>query len=126
MPRIMVVEDDDLVRGMLRQMMAREGYEVAARCNGREALQYFEQDRPNLVVTDLIMPEGEGIELIRQLRKKHPALKIVAISGGSRFITPDSQLTTAAHLGADLTFAKPLDRATFLGGIRKLLERRHG
>lgn len=119
---VLLVEDDEQVLEMLQQMLVREGLEVMVARNGKEALEIIQQRHPSLVVTDLLMPEMEGIELIRQLRKSVPELRIIAISGGSRFIDPYDQLRVARLLGADYCFSKPIVRNDFVAAVCQLME----
>lgn len=122
MAYILVVDDEEQVRAMLRQMLEREGYKTLGASNGKEALQVIAQHLPDLLVIDLIMPEKDGIELIGEIRKVHPQVKIVAISGGARYIEPLTQLKVAKYLGADLCFSKPFGRQEFVMGIHDILE----
>lgn len=106
MARILVVDDEELVRLTLRQMLEAGGHEVVEAANGREGVEREAEQAVDLVVTDIIMPEQEGIETIVQLRRKNPKLKIVAISGGGRMKNMDF-LKIAANVGADATLTKP-------------------
>jgi CheY-like chemotaxis protein len=121
MPRVLVIDDDLQVRKLLRSLLEREGYEVALADNGKEGLDAYGQAPADLVITDLIMPEKEGIEMILALRQRSPAVKIIAISGGAR-IGPETHLRMAERLGANRTFSKPVDRKALLAAIRELLE----
>lgn len=120
MARILVVDDDPNIRQMLRSMLEREGYDVEAAANGRECLEFFRSAPAELVITDIIMPEQEGIETIRQLRADYPNCKIIAISGGGR-IGPSDYLSMAKLLGATHTLAKPFDRAQLILAVRESL-----
>lgn len=122
MTKILIVDDEELVLEMLVQMLKREGYEVEGASNGKEALKKINLNKPDLVITDLIMPEKEGLELIKDLRGSYNELKILAISGGNRHIDPMGQLKVAKFLGADASLSKPLDRKDFLSTIKNLLE----
>lgn len=106
MAKILVVDDEELVRLTLRQMLEAEGHEIMEARNGREALSIHTSTPADLVLTDIIMPEQEGIEMIIQLRRKDPQVKIVAISGGGRMKNLDF-LKIAANVGADATLTKP-------------------
>lgn len=121
MARILVVEDDNLVRSMLQQMLEREGHVVMVAGDGTEAIKTLNKEAIDLMVTDLIMPEMEGIELIRSLYKQETKPKIIAISGGSALLSPVTQLKSAKLLGANLTFTKPIDREEFVGAVRELV-----
>ncbi len=121
MPHILIVDDDHDVRDMLHQMIERAGYRVSTAGNGREALRFPELDSVDLVITDLLMPEMEGIEFIRELKTAYPGIAVIAISGGNRYVLPTSQLRVAQHLGANRTLAKPVERAQLLEAIKSTL-----
>ena len=119
MPRVLVVDDDDEVREMLRQMLERQGYEVTTAADGQRGIARYREDPADLIVLDIVMPEKEGLETIMELRRDDPGVKIIAISGGGR-IGPQSYIEVARALGAQRTFAKPLDRQEFLAAVRDL------
>lgn len=119
MPRVLVVDDDDEVREMLRQMLERKGYEVTTAADGKQGIARYREDPPDLIVLDIVMPEKEGLETIMELRRDDPGVKIIAISGGGR-IGPQSYIEVARALGAQRTFAKPFDRQEFLAAVRDL------
>jgi CheY-like chemotaxis protein len=81
MSRILLIDDDDQFRGMLRQALRPEGYEVVEARDGKEGLIRFRTAAIDLVITDILMPEQEGLQTIRELRAEFPAIKIIAISG---------------------------------------------
>jgi DNA-binding response OmpR family regulator len=120
MPRILIIEDDESFRPMLRQVLCREGHDVLEACNGREAIDLLEHESVNLVITDIIMPEQEGLETIRQFRENHPIVKIIAMSGGGRCSSQD-YLPVAKRLGADHILYKPFSRQELLLTVRDLL-----
>ncbi|MDY0389934.1 response regulator [Desulfobulbus oligotrophicus] len=121
--RILVIDDDDQMRTLLRQVMEWAGYEVMEAENGREGMQKHLKQPADLVITDLIMPEQEGLETITSLKKAYPAIKIIAISGGGR-IGPEAYLPAAQELGADKVFTKPFDVHELAEAVRELLH--HG
>jgi len=118
--RILVIDDDDQMRVLLRQVMEWAGYEVTEAENGREGMQKQRRQPFDLVITDLIMPEQEGLETISLLRKEYPLTRIIAISGGGR-IGPEAYLPAAQELGADRVFSKPFDVRELAGAVRELL-----
>lgn len=120
MAKILVFDDEPSILLMIKKMLEKAGYEVEVALNGREGLELFEKNKPDLLITDIIMPEKEGLETIFELRRKHPDLKIIAISGGGR-IGPDGYLPGAKLLGANITFSKPLVPKEFLQAVTKLL-----
>ncbi len=121
MAKILIVDDEISVGNILIEFVKLEGHEAQHAKDGREALQMIRKQLPDLVVTDLIMPETEGLELIRELRKLSSLVKIIAISGGSRYFEPDNQLMAAELIGADLCFTKPIDLHAFNAAINTLL-----
>jgi YesN/AraC family two-component response regulator len=120
MAKILIIDDDPSILTMLKRMLEKAGYEVDIASNGSEGLEKIESCPPDLLVTDIVMPEKEGLELIFYLRRKNPELKIVAISGGGRF-NYEGYLTSAKLLGADLTFQKPLVHKEFIQAISDLI-----
>lgn len=117
---ILIIEDDEFVMNMLKQTFERAGYEVGTAANGRIGLQLYQCKPFDVVITDLIMPDMEGIETISELRKNDPNAKVIAISGGGRN-SPDDYLHLAKKLGADRTFPKPVDRNELLAAVRDLM-----
>ena len=109
MPRILVIEDDEQTRGLLREMLERAGYEVADVANGDLGLKKQRENPCQLVITDILMPDKEGIETIMELRKDDPRVPIIA--GGLDY------LAVAKNLGARRTFAKPVDRRELLAAV---------
>jgi CheY-like chemotaxis protein len=120
MAKILIIDDDPSIQTMLKRMLEKAGYEVDIASNGSEGLEKIESCPPDLLVTDIVMPEKEGLELIFYLRGKNPGLKIVAISGGGRFHY-EGYLTSAKLLGADLIFQKPLVHKEFVQAIADLI-----
>lgn len=118
--RILVIDDDEQVRILLKRIMEWAGYEVVEAENGRQGVRCQRSQSVDLVITDLIMPEQEGLETIRELRKDFPDLKIIAISGGGR-IDPETYLAAAGELGANRIFSKPFDIQVMLNTVRELL-----
>jgi CheY-like chemotaxis protein len=120
MTHILVIEDDESVRGALGQTLGRLGYEVSSACNGKEGLSRAQERPPDLVITDLIMPETEGLETIIELRRRSPQIKIIAISGGGRLST-ENFLGVAKKFGAHGTLAKPFSREELKAAIAAAL-----
>ncbi len=122
MSAILVIDDDPAVREVVREMLRGEGHEVSTADNGRQALEALAAEVFDLVVTDLIMPEQEGIETIAEIRRRDPDIPIVAMSGGGR-LGPGDYLETARFLGADATLAKPFGRQELIATVEALLAR---
>ncbi len=125
MAKILVIDDEPSILLMIKKMLEKEGHEVDMALNGREGIELFEKNIPDLLITDIIMPEKEGLETIIELRKKYPELKIIAISGGGR-IGPDGYLPGAKLLGADMVFQKPLVQKDFIQAVSLLLKGKMG
>jgi CheY-like chemotaxis protein len=104
----------------LKEVLENFGYEVLTTANGKEALQVFQEQMPKLVITDIIMPEKEGIETIRELRKLAPNVKIIAVSGGG-IGSADIYLKIAKSVGADRTIEKPMVIDELISTVRELL-----
>ncbi len=122
MARILVIDDDGDIRKMLRLMLEREGYEVVEATNGKEAIGLNRKEPADLVMTDIIMPERDGLETIRELRRDFPDTKIIAMSGGG-YVGPTEYLNMAAKFGALSTFTKPFERGEILEAVRNLVDR---
>jgi DNA-binding response OmpR family regulator len=120
--RILIVDDETLVRRTLRAMLERAGHVVDEADNGETALRVFAAETPDLVITDIVMPDREGVETIGDLRKANPDLPIIAISGGGS-IGEDFFLTLAAQFGATRTLSKPIRQADLLAAVDACLNR---
>lgn len=118
--RILVIDDDPLVRATLRALLEGEGYEVTIAVDGENGLEAFRRHTPDLVITDIVMPEVEGIETIRQMREIAPNLPILAISGGGRGVSLD-YLRMAQRLGATEVLAKPFEAEELVGVVARCL-----
>lgn len=120
MGKILLVEDDELVRDMLAQVLTRASHEVVTATNGEEAAEVLKTIKPDLMVTDIIMPKKSGITLISEVKNKHPNMEIIAISGGGR-LDPMGYLDLSESLGATVSFEKPIDNSALLMAIDLLL-----
>ena len=122
MPVILLIEDDRDLRAMLKAALVRKDFTVIEAENGKEALAQFKPGITDLVITDLIMPEEDGLKVIMKIREKKPGIKVVAISGGGK-AGPGSYLSLAKALGADAIFPKPFSVADLILKIENLLSR---
>jgi len=118
--KILIIEDDRFVQAMLRQTVEKAGYHVETADNGSIGLDLFGSQAFDAVITDLIMPETEGIETICRMKKIDAGVKVIAISGGGRN-RPENYLFMAEKLGARYTFSKPVDREKLLAALRDLV-----
>jgi CheY-like chemotaxis protein len=120
MQTILIIEDDTDLRRMLVKLLERDNYKVLEAGTGLEALQILDYYIPDMVITDIIMPDQDGIGTINELKKRFPEIKIIAISGGGRMLSKD-YLGIAKILGADYTFSKPFDTNLFLQKVKELI-----
>jgi CheY-like chemotaxis protein len=121
MPGILIIEDDNDLREMLKVSLHRRKYTIFEAQNGRDAITHFKPSVTDLVVTDLIMPEEDGLKVIMKLREIKPSIKIIAISGGGK-AGPGSYLNLAKALGADVIYSKPFSVNDMIKKISELLE----
>ncbi|HKV39426.1 MAG TPA: response regulator [Blastocatellia bacterium] len=121
MTRVLLVDDDRQLREMLKVVLERAGYQVEDFPNGSDAMDSHSVHPADLILTDLVMPDKEGLETIREVRRADRNVKIIAMSGGGRTGTLD-YLGPAKVFGADATIAKPFTRDEILTMIRGLLE----
>lgn len=119
MPRILVIDDDEQVRTLVRDALASVGYEVVLAADGREGLAHQRARPAELVITDIFMPEQDGIETVIELRRSFPQTKIIAISGGGTLGALE-YLTTAEEFGAIRSIAKPFDCEAMVALVREL------
>ena len=121
MRKILIIDDDEQILPMLAHAMELAGYAAVTALDGREGQRLLEKQHFDLVITDLIMPEREGMETITYIKKNFPAIKIIAISGGGR-IGPETYLPPALELGASRAFAKPFPIEDLTTAVKELLE----
>ena len=113
---ILIIDDEPMIRHLAARVLDRAGYRTVSAANGLQGLACFRRERPALVITDLIMPEREGIETILAIRRENPKVKIIAISGGGQFGEVEV-LKMAQLLGADDVIAKPFRAEELLSRI---------
>jgi two-component system, chemotaxis family, chemotaxis protein CheY len=116
MALILVIDDKATMRELVRRMLERAGHAVVDAEDGEAGMAAFGRHRPDIVITDLIMPKKEGIETIRQVRHLQPSAKVIAMSGGD-----EVNLHSAKKLGADEILAKPFEMAVLLEMVNRLL-----
>lgn len=117
---VLLVEDDETVRDAVSLMLERAGYLVTVAENGLVAASLLEDWQPNLVITDIFMPDGDGIETLNLVKRRWPSTPVIAISGGSPMLRID-YLQVADDFGAAATVAKPFVGEQFLATIAQVL-----
>jgi CheY-like chemotaxis protein len=118
---ILLVDDNNQIRASICRLLVAAGYDVTDAANGREALRKLAREPVDLVITDLVMPEMEGIETIFSIRRQKPELPIIAMSGGG-IGDAKTYLAVALKAGVGRAFAKPFENSEFLSAIKELLD----
>lgn len=123
MAKLLIIDDEEKMRSMIARMLSPP-YEVVQARNGREGLELFHQHRPALVITDIMMPEADGIETIREIRKIDPQVAVIAISGSSPSDGNPDFLKFAAEFGANAILAKPFRAKQLIDAVNRALRPR--
>lgn len=121
--RILVIEDDVTTLDLITRVLTQGGYTVHGLADGRRAIEWLESNAVDLVVSDIFMPEGDGIEVIRFVRSHSRATPLLVISGGNSLIGQD-YLKVASQLGADRVLAKPFRPVDILSVVEEMLTAR--
>jgi len=121
MKKILVIDDEQPIRSLLKTMLEREGFDIMTASDGKEGMKLFKKEAFDLVITDIVMPEKEGIELIMELKKGYPDTPVIAISGGGRN-SSESYLNVAKLLGAVAILQKPVEKEKLLTAVKKALK----
>ena len=116
MAKILIIDDDPQIRRLVVEILASAGHEMFDVEDGDEGLRLVQIDRPALVITDILMPQTDGLEVIRELRRGAPQIPTIATSGGHAMF-----LRMAKRLGASATLAKPFRPMDLLGAVDALL-----
>ena len=120
MANILIIEDDSPVRKIIRMMLEAEGHEVIEATDGDMGVQIYRNQQTDVVITDIVMPNKEGLETIKELIKDFPDVKIIAISGGGK-VSGRHYLELAKQLGAKYTFEKPFNWRQLIGTVNEIL-----
>ena len=123
MAKVLVIEDDQAIRSVISRALQRHGHTVLEGLDGRDGFDQVLRSKVDLVITDILMPNQEGIETIQQLKSLEPDLPIIAMSGVRRE-GPFSVLDDALMIGADLALEKPFDVPTLIDAVERLLRAR--
>jgi two-component system, chemotaxis family, chemotaxis protein CheY len=121
MAKILIIDDDKMVRETLRLILAAAGHQILLANDGKQGVKMFIETMPDLVITDILMPEKEGVETIGDIRKLKAKVPIIAMSGGGR-VGNMSFLAVAKQFGADRTFAKPFEPDEVVDAVTELLK----
>ncbi|MBU1193502.1 MAG: response regulator [Proteobacteria bacterium] len=121
MKKILIIDDEEVIRKFLRLFFEKNGYEVVEAVNGVQGVRVFKAQGAELIITDLVMPEQEGLETIREIVSISSGTPIIAMSGGG-VIDPEIYLKMAKGFGAKYVFPKPFDKDLLLEKVRELLQ----
>jgi two-component system response regulator (stage 0 sporulation protein F) len=119
MASILIIDDEEIIRALLRSVLEAAGYEVTEAANGRIGLELYRQNPRDLVITDILMPELNGLDMLLELTREFLRAKVIAISGAGE---EKNVLDVAKLLGARQTFQKPFSVSKLLGAVRYELE----
>lgn len=121
MVKVLVIEDEKAVRKLVGRMLESRDHTMIEASDGVQGLQAFQEEKPDVVVTDIIMPNADGLEVIRKIMEWEPEAKIIAISGGGR-VEERTYLNYAKKFGAQAILAKPFEPDELLSLIESLSE----
>jgi len=121
MAHILLIDDDEQFRAMLAQMLSLDAHQVSLAGDGEEGLRLAGQLKPDLIITDILMPHKDGIETIMALAEAGSTIPIIAISGGRRTISAEFNLKSATLVGVRATLAKPFARTDLRLAITQAL-----
>ena len=121
MARVLVVDDEAQVRGLIRLILQPEGCTVVEASDGKRAIKYIQEGGIDLVISDIVMPDMDGLELIKGIRSINPGLKILAISGAGKE-GPGLYLNIAENFGADAILVKPFAPDQLIEKVSALLK----
>lgn len=122
---ILVVDDEPELRELIGRVLVAGGHRVTSAENGEQASRWLSKETFDVVVTDVIMPERDGMQVITELRRKHPAVKVIAISGGGH-VSREQYLKIAKGLGAHAVLAKPFSTEELMRALRAVMEETGG
>ena len=120
--KVLLIDDEELIRLALGEILENAGFQVYTAESGTEGLRAFEADRPHLVITDIVMPDCDGLEVIMSIREKAPDTRIIAISGGGNTLPMKNCIEFARNLGVTRAIQKPIRPDLFLEIVREVLE----
>lgn len=122
MARILVIDDDAEIRHLIRRILEKAAHEVLDAPNGKVGVELYEQEEPDVIITDMVMPEMEGAETIVNIRSHSLDAKIIAISGGSDLVSAPTCLRVGEVAGAVRTLSKPFTHKEILEAVREVLD----
>jgi DNA-binding NtrC family response regulator len=118
---ILVADDEENIRSLVHDWLAAAGHNVTSAADGKQARDAIRDHRFDLVITDVLMPDADGLDVIGELKRTHPTTRILAISGGGRYVDGDDCLKMALGLGARAAVMKPFNWAQLQIGIEQAM-----
>lgn len=121
MAHILIIEDDEQFRQMLTSMLTSDHHRISQAADGEEGLRLVASAKPNLVITDILMPKMDGIDFVMALKRQGSNVPVIAMSGGRRTISADFNLNSAELMGVAATLSKPFGREDLRRAISQAL-----
>ena len=122
MARILVIDDELHIRTLVKAFLIQDDHEVDLAENGKEGLKLIGLNRYDLLITDIVMPEQDGLGVLMELKGKEPRIRVIVMSGGGKRFNIQNYLNLARLMGADLLLPKPLDFEKLREAVREVLE----
>lgn len=122
MPHVLIIEDNEDLRDLMQVVLEGAGHSVSLASDGEAGLRAQRARPADIVITDIFMPNQDGLETIAQLRRDHPQVKVVAMSGGGSRVKGAGTLLTAKEIGAHWILVKPFDNDELLRAVRTLVQ----
>jgi CheY-like chemotaxis protein len=122
MHRVLVIDDNQDMRDLMQVILVGAGYEVDVAPDGMAGLARLRAQPSDVVITDIFMPNQDGIETITHVRRDYPQIKVVAVSGGGKLVRGKGYLLTAQEIGAHAVLPKPFDQDELLEALHRLLQ----
>jgi CheY-like chemotaxis protein len=120
MARVLIIDDDETIRSVFSRFLTGKGFEVVVAADGRQGLRSLEEQSVDLVITDIMMPETDGLEVVMAIRGKEPSIPVIAISGGMHAMPMDF-LPMAKKFGAKEVLYKPVELDDLLSAVERAL-----
>jgi DNA-binding NtrC family response regulator len=121
MAQVLIIDDDDRFRGVMKEMLSRSGYDVLTAANGKIGIGLYREKRPDLVITDVIMPDKDGAEVIFELQKEFPDVKIIVMTGGGQGDAQTYLKSIIAYSNVKYGFEKPFAMNDLLKAVKELI-----
>jgi len=122
MAQVLVIEDNDQFREVLKEMLSRSGYDVLMAANGRDGVDIYREKRPDVVITDVIMPEKDGAEVIFELQKEFPDIKMIVMTGGGQGDAKTYLQSITTYSRVKYSFEKPFALKDLREAVKDLIE----